>query len=683
MRLSPKFLTIAAFVLALVMSALIAGGAATVIEQRTRSMVRIELEAAGYSWASVLTDGLLVQILGTAPSEAARFRAVTLASSIVEATRVIDMTDVEKPVAVLPPSFSLEVLRNDDGISLIGLVPVSINRDAFLARITEIANGTPVKDMLEVADYPEPEGWQAALEFGITTLDTLPRSKISVAAGQVAVTAITGSAQEKARIDADLAKRKPNGISLRAEITAPRPVITPFTLRFLIDEDGARFDACSADTDQAKARILNAATAAGATGTLGCTVGMGTPTVRWSEGVEMVINALKDLGEGSATFSDGDISLVANATVSQADFDRVVGELESNLPEVFSLKAELLKRAQSTASGGPEFSATLSPEGQVQLRGRLSDERLREAAETLAKARFGAANVYGATRVDESLPAGWALRSLSAIEVLGQLAEGSAIVTRDQIKVTGVSGNTQASDAVSRILSDRLGETARIALDIRYDKRLDPVLGLPTGPECTAQLNGALTKAKINFEPSASIIEANGAAILDSLATIMKNCADFRMEITGHTDSQGSDEFNLALSQDRATAVLSALRDRRVNVEHLSARGYGEAQPVGSNETEAGREANRRIEFVLLDEAPVNRPVAIAPTPPEAETPADAQPQFDESAMTDAPMEGDAIDDQAASPDETAAGAATGTPPVILQPADANTQRPKARPAKN
>ena len=95
MRLSPTFLTSAAFALAVVVSTVIAGGAATIIEQRSRSLVRVELEAAGYSWAHVETDGLLVEISGTAPSEASRFRAVTKAGSVVEATRVVDLTEVE------------------------------------------------------------------------------------------------------------------------------------------------------------------------------------------------------------------------------------------------------------------------------------------------------------------------------------------------------------------------------------------------------------------------------------------------------------------------------------------------------------------------------------------------------------------------------------------------------------
>ena len=71
------------------------------------------------------------------------------------------------------------------------------------------------------------------------------------------------------------------------------------------------------------------------------------------------------------------------------------------------------------------------------------------------------------------------------------------------------------------------------------------------------------------------------------------------MEIGGHTDSQGSEGGNQALSQARAEAVLLALQGRRVDVSGMTATGYGEAQPIADNQTEEGREANRRIEFVL------------------------------------------------------------------------------------
>ena len=604
MRARTTALTTAAFVGALVLFAFVAGGSATIIEQRSRKAVKLELETRGHSWVQVHTDGLQVILLGTAPSEAERFRAITRVSEVVDSSRIVDNTDAEVAKAIEPPSFSLQMLRNDEGISLIGLVPQGTDRKALLASLGKLVGEDLVIDMLESADYPVPAAWKSALDFGLATLEMLPRAKVSIAPGRVAVEAIADSPEEKAQIEATLNRRRPAEVRLAASISAPRPVITPFTLRFLIDAQGPRFDACSADTERARNRILAAARAAGASGELECTVGMGTPSPQWSEAVAMAMAALHQLGAGTVTFSDADIALVADASVSPSTFDKVVGELESNLPEVFSLTAELTRKAEAQGTL-PAFSAFLRDTGQVELRGRVRSERSREALESFARAQFGAGSVYAATRIDETLPQGWPVRVLTALEALRLLAQGTVTVTPDLVRLTGVTGDRQASDKVSRLFAERLGEGAQIELALKYNKRLDPSLALPDGPECIQRLNTVLATDKIVFEPASATIAPEDGPKLDALAKAMAQCQDFRMEVAGHTDSQGAEEGNLKLSQNRAEAVLAALTERQVPTANLTAKGYGETRPIADNETDPGREANRRIEFVLLDATPV------------------------------------------------------------------------------
>ena len=72
------------------------------------------------------------------------------------------------------------------------------------------------------------------------------------------------------------------------------------------------------------------------------------------------------------------------------------------------------------------------------------------------------------------------------------------------------------------------------------------------------------------------------------------------MEVGGHTDSQGRTVMNQTLSQQRAEAVVTALLGKRVLTANLNAVGYGESVPIADNDTEEGREANRRIEFKLI-----------------------------------------------------------------------------------
>ena len=73
-----------------------------------------------------------------------------------------------------------------------------------------------------------------------------------------------------------------------------------------------------------------------------------------------------------------------------------------------------------------------------------------------------------------------------------------------------------------------------------------------------------------------------------------------RIELSSHTDSKGSDEYNQKLSQMRAQSVVDYLLSKNVAAARLQAKGYGETMPVATNETDDGRQLNRRTEFKIL-----------------------------------------------------------------------------------
>ncbi|GLQ27714.1 OmpA family protein [Sulfitobacter pacificus] len=599
MRLSSLLIIAMTFFAAAVVSLVAANFSVKLIEESSEIGVRDALDDEGMTWAEVQADGLQVTLAGIAPTEAVRFKALTTAGSIVDAARVIDEMEVEAQAAIAPPRFSAEVLRNDSGVSIIGLIPTTSDREGAVARFSQIVGAENVADFLEQGDYPAPEGWEDALAFAMTAMAQLPRAKASIEAGRVSITAIADSPEAKAEMENKLNRTVPPSVELMLDIAAPRPVLTPFTLRFIKDEEGARFDACSADSEAARIRILAAATRAGVTGTARCTVGLGVPTPRWAEAVDQAINAVQRLEGGSVTFADADITLVALPGSDQDNFDRVVGELENSLPEVFALHSKLPK-VLDPSEGPPEFIATLSPEGQVQLRGRVSDVSLRELAESFAKARFGSDKVYTAARIAENLPADWAPRVLTGLEALSGLSNGTVTVTPSDLLVSGNTGNPDASSEIAAMLAGKLGEGAEYNIDVTYQEKLDPVLGLPTPDQCEAEIGEVLKTGKINFEPGSATIDASALGVMDTIAEILRRCGDIPLEIQGYTDSQGREAMNLALSQSRAQSVLNELRARRVLTGTFTAKGYGEEQAIADNSTEAGREANRRIEFKLI-----------------------------------------------------------------------------------
>lgn len=599
MRLSAILIIALTFSVAATLSLVAANFSVTLIEDNSEIGVREVLDEQGMTWAEVEADGLQVTLSGTAPNEVVRFNALSAAGTVVDAARVIDLMSVESQAAIAAPRFSAEILRNDSGVSISGLIPTTTDRDAAIESFNAMAGKDHVADFLESANYPSPHGWEDAFGFAISAMAKLPRAKVSVSAGRVIITAISDSAEAKARLETQLRRATPPGLNVTLNISAPRPVITPFTLRFQISEEETDFDACSADTEAARDQILKAAVEAGAPEGQRCTVGMGVPTPRWADAVETAIAALAEIGGGSVSFVDADIHLIAEEGADQALFDRVIGELETSLPDVFALTAKLPVAADPNA-GPPEFVATLSPTGDVQLRGRLSNEALRNLADSYAKANFGSDKVYTAARVVEGLPSDWPTRVLSGLDALAKLANGTVIVSPDTISVTGNTGNPDAGSQIATLLAGKLGESQDYDVAVVYQERLDPVLSLPTPEECEAQIAAVIAKGKITFEPGSATIDASALGTMDQIAEILKECGGIALEVQGYTDSQGREEMNLALSQSRAQSVLNELRARRVLTASFVAKGFGEENPIAPNNTEEGREANRRIEFRLI-----------------------------------------------------------------------------------
>ncbi|WP_200842736.1 OmpA family protein [Zhongshania aliphaticivorans] len=104
----------------------------------------------------------------------------------------------------------------------------------------------------------------------------------------------------------------------------------------------------------------------------------------------------------------------------------------------------------------------------------------------------------------------------------------------------------------------------------------------------------------VNFELNSAKLTMNAETILNDVASTLASSPGFNVELQGHTDSSGSDSYNMNLSQNRAKSVKSYLVGSGVESNRLTATGYGEEQPIASNDTKAGRAENRRVELKVL-----------------------------------------------------------------------------------
>jgi OOP family OmpA-OmpF porin len=164
----------------------------------------------------------------------------------------------------------------------------------------------------------------------------------------------------------------------------------------------------------------------------------------------------------------------------------------------------------------------------------------RDLADSYAKARFGSGKVYTAARVTEDLPTAWSQRVLTGLEALSGLSNGAVRVTPETIAVTGNTGNPDASTEIATLLAGKLGDGADYDVNVTYQKKLDPVLGLPTPDECEAELATVQKVNKISFEPSSATIDESSLETMDDIAAILERCGAIPREIQGHTDRRAA-----------------------------------------------------------------------------------------------------------------------------------------------
>ena len=108
-------------------------------------------------------------------------------------------------------------------------------------------------------------------------------------------------------------------------------------------------------------------------------------------------------------------------------------------------------------------------------------------------------------------------------------------------------------------------------------------------------------KQTVYFDFNKATIKPVSFALLDDVARALTDNPKLKVEVQGHTDSVGNDDFNLKLSQSRAESVKKYLVGKGVTEDRMEPKGYGKTVPIADNRTAVGRGQNRRVEFVITE----------------------------------------------------------------------------------
>jgi outer membrane protein OmpA-like peptidoglycan-associated protein len=178
---------------------------------------------------------------------------------------------------------------------------------------------------------------------------------------------------------------------------------------------------------------------------------------------------------------------------------------------------------------------------------------------------------------------------------------GLSVDGRDVI-LRGVAGTPEVSDrAVSLVESVYGVRVARVEAQpvagLRAEVTAQPQVTLAQTAQ--AKLDMLLQNKVVEFDPASARLTPIGRQVLDEVAAVLATVPATKCAISGHTDSIGLPEENQFLSDRRAIVTKEYLVSKGIPADRLTAKGYGAAKPAATNDTEEGRQRNRRIEFRL------------------------------------------------------------------------------------
>ncbi len=250
----------------------------------------------------------------------------------------------------------------------------------------------------------------------------------------------------------------------------------------------------------------------------------------------------------------------------------------------------------------PETSATLFDEPQfviqlgrnhLRISGATASTEHEAALLQLAGEQFAAASIDTDFRKAVILSAGWETLSTRLLYLVAATESAQARLDANKIEIRGVSHDGPDYERRLQFLREAVGQNRDLLSDVIATDD-----GISFDDLCRRNF-ASFADEPIEFRQSGTRIRESSYALLDKLAEFSFDCDNSRIAVIGHSDDTGAGDWNLQISRARAEAVVAALKLRGMASDRLIIEGRGASQPIASNDTVAGRERNRRIEFEL------------------------------------------------------------------------------------
>jgi len=272
---------------------------------------------------------------------------------------------------------------------------------------------------------------------------------------------------------------------------------------------------------------------------------------------------------GCATTDPNPALLSARSAVQAAEQDPVVLE---------SASVELDRARQSLQATEAIFDENGNREAELLEHQAYLTERYAEIAVSQAQA----------ARLQDEIESADGERSRVLLEARRiEVARAESEVARAQALAATQTQQAMAAQAQAIGAEERAAELQRRLEELQAEETERGIV---------------LTLGDVLFDTGRAELKPGADPTISQLAAFLGEYAERSILIEGHTDSAGSEDYNLMLSEQRANAVLERLLEEGVAADRIRTRGLGESSPVAGNETAAGRQQNRRVEVVISDE---------------------------------------------------------------------------------
>ena len=197
------------------------------------------------------------------------------------------------------------------------------------------------------------------------------------------------------------------------------------------------------------------------------------------------------------------------------------------------------------------------------------------------------------------------LTSCETVQNANNTQKGAAIGTAAGAVIGGILGNNIGKGGnapLGAVLGGVVGGVAGGVIGDKMDKQAKEIKETLPGAEVERVGEGikvTLNENTVNFDFNSANLTTLAKSNLDKLVTVLKNNPDTNINIYGHTDSIGSDAVNLRISAQRAAAVKNYFVANGISASRMFTEGLGKSSPIASNDTDAGRAKNRRVEFAI------------------------------------------------------------------------------------